>query len=71
MTDGRTGVPVRDVIATWAIANDAMTADGLATALFFTAPDQLTKVFPFSFARMFADGGAESSSNFDGEFFTR
>ncbi|NTJ11536.1 FAD:protein FMN transferase [Rhizobium lusitanum] len=69
--DARTGVPVRDVIATWVIANDAMTADSLATALFFTAPDQLSEVFQFSFARMFADGRAESSPNFDGELFTR
>lgn len=71
VVDGRTGVPVRDVIASWAVADDAMTADGLATALFFAAPGQLTEAFQFSFARMFADGRAESSPNFDGELFTR
>lgn len=39
-----------DIIATWVIANDTMTADGLATALFFTNADQLMKQFSFSYA---------------------
>jgi FAD:protein FMN transferase len=70
VVDGRTGVPVRDVIATWVVADDAMTADGLATALFFTSADRLTASFRFSFVRMFADGRAEISPNFDGELLT-
>ncbi|WP_449415891.1 FAD:protein FMN transferase [Ochrobactrum teleogrylli] len=70
VVDGRTGIPVRDVIATWVIADDAMTADGLATALFFTAPERLTAFSDFSFVRMFADGRAEISPNFEGELFT-
>lgn len=70
VVDGRTGVPVQDVVATWVVADDAMTADGLATALFFTATDQLATSFRFSFVRMFADGRAEISPNFDGELFT-
>jgi FAD:protein FMN transferase len=69
VVDGRTGVPVRDVIATWAIAEDAMTADGLATALFFSSAERLAVSFNFSFVRMFADGRAEVSPNFDGEVF--
>ena len=36
--DGRTGRPVSDVVATWVIAADAATADGLATALFVSEP---------------------------------
>jgi thiamine biosynthesis lipoprotein len=68
--DGRTGVPVRDVIATWVVADDALTADGLATALFFTDAERLAASFEFSFVRMFADGRAEISPNFDGELFT-
>jgi thiamine biosynthesis lipoprotein len=67
--DARTGVPVRDVVATWVVADDAAIADGLATALFFTKAEHLVKVFQFSYVRMFADGRAEISQNFDGEIF--
>jgi FAD:protein FMN transferase len=69
VVDGRTGAPVRDVIATWVVTDDAMTADGLATALFFTSAERLAASFNFSFVRMFADGRAEVSPNFDGEMF--
>lgn len=68
--DARTGVPVRDVVATWVVANDAAIADGLATALFFTKADHLAEVFRFSYVRMFADGRAEISQNFDGKLFS-
>jgi FAD:protein FMN transferase len=68
--DARAGVPVRDVVATWVVADEAATADGLATALFFTRADQLAEVFQFSYVRMFADGRAEISQNFDGELFS-
>jgi FAD:protein FMN transferase len=68
--DGRTGTPTRDVVATWAIADDAATADGLATALFFVPGDRLSPDFRFSWVRMFADGRAEASDDFDGELFT-
>ena len=33
--DARTGVPVRTIAATWAVADTAMRADAIATALFF------------------------------------
>jgi FAD:protein FMN transferase len=68
--DARTGVPVQDVVATWVVADDAATADGLATALFFTGPEHLAEVFRFSYVRMFADGRAEISQNFNGELFS-
>jgi FAD:protein FMN transferase len=67
--DARTSVPVRDVVATWVIADNAATADGLATALFFTSACNLAEVFNFSYVRMFADGRAEFSENLDGELF--
>lgn len=66
--DGRTGRPVSDVVATWAIAADAATADGLATALFVADPAQLTG-FTFSWVRMLADGRVQSSDDFPGELF--
>jgi FAD:protein FMN transferase len=68
--DGRTGAPTRDVVATWVVADDAATADGLATALFFVPADHLAHAFRFSWVRMFADGRAEISADFDGELFT-
>jgi thiamine biosynthesis lipoprotein len=40
----------RHVLATWAIASDTLTADGLATALFFTAASELRRHITFSYA---------------------
>lgn len=63
--------PVDAVIATWVVANDAMTADGLATALFFVdsvAP--LFERFDFSYVRIMKDGIIDYSRNFEGELFT-
>lgn len=68
--DGRTGRPTGEIIATWAIAADTATADGLATALFFGPSQRLMTAFDFAFVRMFADGRVEVSDNFDGEVFT-
>jgi FAD:protein FMN transferase len=68
--DARTGVPVRDVVATWVVAEEAATADGLATALFFTGAELLAEAFSFSYVRMFTDGRAETSHDFDGELFS-
>jgi len=46
----RTLRPADRVIATWVIADDTMTADGLATALFFASAAELSKKFSFSYA---------------------
>jgi thiamine biosynthesis lipoprotein len=69
--DARTGEPVSGVLATWVLAADAATADGLATALFTTDPRRLRQSFRFSHVRLFADGRAERSARFPGELFTR
>jgi thiamine biosynthesis lipoprotein len=69
MLDARTGHPVHHVVASWVVAEDAATADGLATALFLTAPEKLAETFSFAYVRMFADGRAEVSDNFDGDVF--
>jgi FAD:protein FMN transferase len=66
--DAATGLPTRDVIATWVIADSALLADGLATALFFAGEAQL-RDFDFQFARMFSTGHVEHSTQFDGELF--
>jgi thiamine biosynthesis lipoprotein len=68
--DARTGEPVREVLATWVLADDAATADGVATALFTTPPHRLEKSFRCSCVRLFADGRVERSPDFPGELFT-
>lgn len=70
VVDARTGSPVRDVAATWVTAETAALADGLATALFFVAPERLAGFFHFAYVRLFADGRAEASPNFEGDLFT-
>ena len=66
--DARTGTPVRDVLATWVIADNATLADGFATALFLTDPPRLNEIHPFAFVRMSANG-IEASPGIDGELF--
>lgn len=69
--DPSTKRPVRDVVATWVIADTTLLADGLATALFFVdAPDRLLDTFSFDFVRMFANGSVDYSPGFEGELFT-
>ena len=67
--DVATGLPTSRVIATWVVADTALLADGLATALFFAGEAELDG-FDFQFARMFSDGRVEHSARFDGELFT-
>lgn len=67
--DPVTGLPTSDVIATWVRAADGLTADGLATALFFVGAARLADTFNFTYARMFSDGRIEHSPDIDGELF--
>lgn len=67
--DGVTGAPVRDVIATWVIADCGLIADGLATALFVAEPARLATRFDFDYVRMRSSGRVEASDGFDGELF--
>jgi thiamine biosynthesis lipoprotein len=68
--DGRTGEPTRTVAATWVTAPDAMVADGLATALFFSDHATLAEAFAFESVRMFTTGLTDRSVGFPGELFT-
>lgn len=61
--------PTKDIIATWVIADEAMVADGLATALFFTTPQLLKETYDFEYLRVHADGSAEFSSFFKDTLF--
>lgn len=67
--DARTGAPVREVAATWVLADRAVDADGLATALFLAEPEQLAESFDFRYVRMFTDGVAQWSADLPGEVF--
>ena len=66
--DARTGAPTRSVLATWVIADNAMLADGIATALFHADPSRLNEAYRFEFVRVSAHG-VETSPGFDGERF--
>ncbi len=66
--DGRTGMPVATVAATWALADSAMLADALATALFLVPPEDLDG-FAFTWLRMATDGRAHWSPGLPGEVF--
>lgn len=67
--DAVTGLPVHDVVATWAIAADDLLADGAATALFVDIdPDWLAQR-GVEWVRMLSDGTIETSRDFPGEVF--
>lgn len=68
--DATTGLPTRQVIATWAIAATALEADGIATALFFADPERILEKFVFTYVRMFSTGRVEHSPQLQGEVFT-
>lgn len=77
LLDAVTGLPVagpRVPVATWAVAQDAATADGLATALFLTDPADLARAgLRYDFALLRSDGTAAVSRGFadlPGELFT-
>jgi thiamine biosynthesis lipoprotein len=68
--DGTTGAPVRTVVATWARADTAMEADALATALFLVPAEDLERHFRFSWLKVFSNGSAAYSAEFEGRLFT-
>ncbi len=53
-----------DILATWVMASDTMTADGIATALFFTDAHHLAKTFSFSYGILRSNMSLEYSDNF-------
>jgi len=68
--DAVTGRPVAEgIIATWAIAESALIADGVATALFLVDPAHLSAHFDCEWVRLSSDGRLEASPGFDGELF--
>lgn len=68
IVDPRSGKPVRDIVATWVVADSTLLADGLATALFFVPAEQLAE-WQFDYVRLFADNTVEYSPGFVGQLF--
>ncbi|MDH6180007.1 thiamine biosynthesis lipoprotein [Microbacteriaceae bacterium SG_E_30_P1] len=68
--DPVTGMPATRVLATWALASTALEADGLATALFFTEPEYLTRDFDFQYVVVDSTGRVTYSPDLTGEIFT-
>ncbi len=67
--DPDTLAPTRDILATWVVAEEAMVADGLATALFFVHPSTLNDIYTFQYVRMHSDGHLDYSYDLRGELF--
>ena len=67
--DAVTGLPVHEVVATWAVADDDLTADGAATALFFDVDPAWLERRRVRWVRMLSDGTLQASPDFPGEVF--
>lgn len=70
IVDPTTTKPVEDIIATWVVADNAMLADGLTTALFFASPQKLATRYTYEYMRMHADGSIEYSDYFSKGVFS-
>ena len=57
------------VLATWVIADQALIADALATALFLEEAEQLKSGFEFEYAVLHSDYTLDVSAGFSAEFF--
>lgn len=60
-----------EILATWVIAKNAVTADGLATCLFFVSQEKLLKYFDFEYLILNPDYTYKKSKNFPAELFIK
>lgn len=67
--DATTGQCVDTVVASWVLADDALVADALATALFLVPPEVLLAEFDFDYVQVHSDGRAQFSSSLAGALF--
>jgi FAD:protein FMN transferase len=63
--------PVSNIIASWVVAETAMLADGIATALFLADPAKLQGIFPFEYCIVRSDFSFNHSKGFAAELFTK
>jgi len=57
------------ILATWVIARDTITADGLATSLFLVPAKRLIKYFDFEYLILYPNFKVEKSKKFSAELF--
>ncbi|WP_458115269.1 FAD:protein FMN transferase [Arthrobacter sp. D2-10] len=67
--DATTGQCVDTVVASWVLADNALVADALATALFLVPPEVLLAEFDFDYIRVSSEGRAHFSSSLAGALF--
>lgn len=67
--DGLTGLPTTGILASWVVANEAMVADGYATALLVMGPDAVSQRPDLPWVVMDDNGQVTVSANFPGEVF--
>lgn len=60
----------KHILATWVVAEDTMTADGLATALYFVDPIDLLKQFKFNYALLSSDMSLQYNRDFPVRIYT-
>lgn len=70
IVDPKTGVSPKNINAVWVIAQSALLADALATALYFTDPEILLAEYSFDYAILFSDQSVRYSSRFSESFFS-
>ncbi len=61
----------QNVIATWTIAKDTMTADALATSLFLVSPKKLLSHFSFEYLILYANSTFDKSPSFPADLFLK
>ncbi|MES2630508.1 MAG: FAD:protein FMN transferase [Patescibacteria group bacterium] len=61
--------PTQSIVATWVLADEAIIADGLATALFFVEPTILKEAYNFEYVRVHANHVVEYSPYFETKLF--
>lgn len=67
--DPETLKPASEIIATWVIADKAVIADALATALFLVAPDNFSTKYKFEYLILNKDYKVKKSPGFNAELF--
>lgn len=60
-----------EIIATWAVAENGLIADGISTALFLVDPQLLLQKYEFEYVIVYKDLSAKKSKSFPGELFMK
>ncbi len=68
--DPKTKASPRHLLATWAVADSAILADALATALFLVDSERLSAAWSFEYLLLYPDYSVARSDHFPAELFT-